>query len=75
MKSQGVEADYFVNPENGFRYVYVTKSANEQDAVSQYLALADTKYQGKTWVLSVNNKKVYFKNNVGIRRIVSWEFL
>lgn len=59
LKSQGVEADYFVNPENGFRYVYVTKSANEQDAVSQYLALADTKYQGKTWVLSVNNKESF----------------
>ena len=59
LKSQGVEADYFVNPENGFRYVYVTKSAYEQDAVSQYLALADTKYQGKTWVLSVNNKESF----------------
>ena len=59
LKSQGVEADYFVNPENGFRYVYVTKTANEQDAVSQYLALADTKYQGKTWVLSVNNKESF----------------
>lgn len=59
LKSQGVEADYFVNSENGFRDVYVTKSANEQDAVSQYLALADTKYQGKTWVLSVNNKESF----------------
>ena len=64
LKSQGVEADYFVNPENGFRYVYVTKSANEQDAVSQYLALADTKYQGKTWVLSVNNKESFTSNSM-----------
>lgn len=64
LKSQGVEADYFVNPENGFRYVYVTKSANEQDAVNQHLALADTKYQGKTWVLSVNNKESFTSNSM-----------
>lgn len=64
LKSQGIEADYFVNPENGFRYVYVTKSVNEQDAVSQHLALADTKYQGKTWVLSVNNKESFTSNSM-----------
>ena len=64
LKSQGVEADYFVNPENGFRYVYVTKSANEQDAINQHLALADTKYQGKTWVLSVNNKESFTSNSM-----------
>jgi hypothetical protein len=64
LKSQGVEADYFVNPENGFRYVYVTKSVNEQEAVSQHLAIANTKYEGKTWVLSVNNKESLTSNSM-----------
>lgn len=64
LKSQGFEADCFVNPENSFRYVYVTKSANEQDAVSQYLALAETKQQVKTWVLSVNNEESFTSNSM-----------
>lgn len=64
LKSQGFEADCFVNLENSFRYVYITKSANKQDAVSQYLALAETKQQVKTWVLSVNNEESFTSNSM-----------
>lgn len=64
LKSQGFEADCFVNLENSLRYVYITKSANKQDAVSQYLALAETKQQVKTWVLSVNNEESFTSNSM-----------
>ncbi|WP_395043384.1 SPOR domain-containing protein [Flavobacterium sp.] len=55
LKSKGIEAKYFVNKINKYRYVYLSKTSKELEAINLYLSKVNDTYQDKIWILSVNN--------------------
>ena len=60
LKAKGIEANYFVNPLNDFRYVYLSKLHSEDEALTAYMSKVNETYKDKIWILSVNND---VKNN------------
>ncbi len=55
LDSKGIEAKSFVNKINNYRYVYLTKTTKELEAINLYLSKVNDTYQDKIWILSVNN--------------------
>lgn len=55
LKAQGVEADYFTNPNNGLKYVYLKKYDHWKQALEAYKSGADGSYSGQMWVMNVDN--------------------
>lgn len=55
LKAKGIEANYFVNPLNDYRYVYLTKVHTEEEAVASFMSKVGDSYKEKIWILSVNN--------------------
>lgn len=56
LKSLGIAADYFVNPHNNYRYVYVSYSENWKNALKVYYSDVDGKYSGDMWIMIVNTE-------------------
>lgn len=61
LKKKGITANYFINPKNNYRYVYVSNHADFNAASSYYNSNLDGKYFGDLWIMSVNNSP---KSNV-----------
>ncbi len=55
LKKQGITANYFINPKNKYRYVYVSNHSDFSDASSYYNSNLDGKYFGDLWIMTVNS--------------------
>ena len=54
MKDRGVQADYFKNPANGFRYVYLKKHSSWREALISYYSNVNNTYFETVWLMSIN---------------------
>ncbi|MEI7508057.1 MAG: hypothetical protein WCJ62_01170 [Flavobacterium sp.] len=55
LESKGFAPKEMLNTSNNYRYIYLTKVDNEEDAKNLILSNFDNKYKSKLWILSVNN--------------------
>ncbi|MFN3755331.1 MAG: SPOR domain-containing protein [Flavobacterium sp.] len=56
LKSLGIAADYFINPQNNYRYVYVSYSENWEEALNVYYSDVNGNYSGEMWIMIVNTE-------------------
>lgn len=56
LKKQGVEASYFINPKNNFRYVYLKKHSDWSEALISYYTNVDNTYFDEIWIMNINIK-------------------
>jgi hypothetical protein len=54
LKKKGISANYFINPKNNYRYVYVSNHADFNAASSYYNSNLEGKYYGDLWIMTVN---------------------
>ncbi|NDV43871.1 type IX secretion system membrane protein PorP/SprF [Flagellimonas sediminis] len=57
LKSQGLEAQYFKNPDNGLNYVYLAKYQENEDALAAYQSNLKGKYTNELWIMHVENPR------------------
>ncbi|TAI47569.1 type IX secretion system membrane protein PorP/SprF [Flagellimonas allohymeniacidonis] len=55
MRARGIEADYFVNPKNDLKYVYVERSGSRREIAKKFKGNVDGKFDGPMWVMTVQN--------------------
>lgn len=56
LKKQGIKANYFVNPKNNLRYVYLRKHSTWSDALISYYTNVDNTYFDTIWIMNINIK-------------------
>lgn len=54
LKKQGIQADYFINPENNYRYVYLKKHDSWNSALASYYSNLNDSYYDEIWIMRVN---------------------
>ncbi len=54
LKNKGLDASYFVNPENNYRYVYIKKHNSWNNAIASYYSNIDNSYFDEMWIMRVN---------------------
>lgn len=63
LKENGLKPKILVNKETNYNYVYLAKVSNEEEAISLYLSKLNDTYQGRIWILSVNNNSKTITSN------------
>lgn len=63
LKIKGLNPKLLVNNDNDYRYVYLEKVENEQEAINLYLSKINNTYQDRIWILSVNNNTQTITSN------------
>lgn len=58
LRDQGLDADYFINPENNFRYVYIKKHDTWNSALATYYSNVNDSYFDDMWIMRVNTNYV-----------------
>ncbi|MEL6974769.1 MAG: type IX secretion system membrane protein PorP/SprF [Bacteroidota bacterium] len=53
LQSRGLDADFFINPENNYRYVYVKKHETWTNALTSYYTKLNASYDEKVWIMRV----------------------
>ncbi len=53
LNSQGLNASYFINPENNYRYVYLKKHGSWNNALLSYYSKLNDMYDDKMWIMRV----------------------
>jgi len=53
LNSQGLNASYFINPENNYRYVYLKKHESWNTALVSYYSNLNDTYNDKMWIMRV----------------------
>ncbi len=56
LKRKGMFAEYFINPINNYRYVYVSKHDNFDDASQMYASNINGQYYDAFWIMTVNKQ-------------------
>ena len=56
LKRKGLFADYFINPINNYRYVYVSKHDSFNDARQMYASNINGQYYDDFWIMTVNKQ-------------------
>jgi len=56
LRKQGIKANYFTNPKNNFRYVYLRKYNSWNDALISYYTNVDNTYFDTIWIMNINIK-------------------
>lgn len=56
LEADGFGADYIDNPNNGLKYVYLTRYDNWEDAARAVNSRVEGRYQGDLWVMQVANR-------------------
>ena len=56
LQSLGIEAGYFINQANNYRYVYVSHHENFSEAQTLYFSNINEKYFGDLWIMTVNKE-------------------
>ena len=54
MERKGLKTNYFINPKNNYRYVYLRKFHVWKEALISYYSNVDNTYFGPIWILSIN---------------------
>lgn len=57
LKSKGLQAQYFKNPDNGLNYVYLAKYEENEMAYAAYQSKMKGKYQEEIWIMHVENPR------------------
>lgn len=57
LRKKGIVADFFINPENNYRYVYLSMHNDFQEASSVYQSNVNGKYYGDLWIMTVNKQE------------------
>ncbi|WP_422349583.1 PorP/SprF family type IX secretion system membrane protein [Flagellimonas sp.] len=53
LNSRGLNASYFINPENKLRYVYLKKHENWTNALTSYYSKLNASYDDEMWIMRV----------------------
>ncbi|GMN10020.1 hypothetical protein MTsPCn9_15650 [Croceitalea sp. MTPC9] len=53
LNAQGLNASYFVNPENNYKYVYLKKHETWNNALISYYTKLNSAYDDKMWIMRV----------------------
>lgn len=53
LNEQGLNASYFINPENNYRYVYLKKHQDWTNALMSYYTKLNDAYTDKMWIMRV----------------------
>ncbi|MEL7270612.1 MAG: type IX secretion system membrane protein PorP/SprF [Bacteroidota bacterium] len=53
LQSKGLDADFFINPENNYRYVYLKKHETWTNALTSYYTKLNASYDDKMWIMRV----------------------
>ncbi|MEO9512871.1 MAG: PorP/SprF family type IX secretion system membrane protein [Flavobacteriaceae bacterium] len=53
LNEQGLNASYFINPENNFRYVYLKKHETWGNALTSYYSKLNDSYDDQMWIMRV----------------------
>ena len=56
LNNQGLNASYFINPENNYRYVYLKKHGSWNNALISYYSKINNAYDQKMWIMRVTPK-------------------
>lgn len=54
LRKKGLEVDYFINPINNYRYVYLKKHEERNGALASYYSNVNNTYYDKIWIMCVN---------------------
>ncbi|MEO1486367.1 MAG: type IX secretion system membrane protein PorP/SprF [Bacteroidota bacterium] len=57
LKDQGLNAEYFKNPENGLNYVYLAKFQQNEDAYAAFESQMKGKYKEELWIMHIDNPR------------------
>ncbi|WP_136468133.1 PorP/SprF family type IX secretion system membrane protein [Flagellimonas onchidii] len=57
LKSKGLDAKYFKNPDNGLNYVYLAKYQENEDAYAAYRSQMKGAYKEDLWIMHVDNPR------------------
>lgn len=57
LNKKGIWADYFINPYNNFKYVYLQHLTDWQEALKTYYSNLNNTYYGPIWLLQINMKE------------------
>ncbi|NJB71469.1 type IX secretion system PorP/SprF family membrane protein [Saonia flava] len=55
LNQQGINADYFTNPNNNLKYVYLQRYDTWQEALSAHKSNFNGAYNGDMWIMNVDN--------------------
>lgn len=58
LNSQGLNASYFINPENKYRYVYLKKHGSWNNALISYYSKINNAYDQKMWIMRVTPNRM-----------------
>ena len=56
LNSDGIDANYVDNPNNGLKYVYLKRYDSWEEAVAAHESNFNGAYDGATWIMNVENK-------------------
>lgn len=57
LKKKGINAKYFINPVNKYRYVYIVKEENQEVASNLHYSKINGQYKGNLWIMKVNKQE------------------
>lgn len=58
LKKMGIDANYFINPTNNYRYVYVSSFSSWNEAKEQYHSNLNNRYFGEMWIMTIHNDEI-----------------
>ena len=58
LNAKGLNASYFINPENNYRYVYLKKHETWTNALTSYYTKLNAAYDDKMWIMRVKPKHI-----------------
>ncbi len=58
LNSNGLNASYFINPENNWRYVYLKKHGSWNNALLSYYSQINDSYYEKMWIMRVSPNQI-----------------
>ncbi len=56
LKNDGLDANYFVNPKNKYRYIYLVHSESKRLVSSSYYSNIDNTYFGEKWIMAIKKR-------------------
>lgn len=54
LSAKNIEADFFINPINNYRYVFLSRTNHYQEAVKLYFSYKNGIYKEDLWIMKVN---------------------
>ena len=57
LKKKGINARYFINPVNNYRYVYIIKEESFEEVSNLHDSKINGQYNGDLWIMTVNKQE------------------